>query len=388
MRGLHVAAVPPVSESKACPPPQSRIGGPVAILVGPLGAGGIGTIVVQHARALLEKGFDVDVLILDRKSPFLGRLPDRANVVTLASLHPVLGVGALMLYLRRRRPRALLNHRPRFIRQVRLAALLSGHRFRLVTVIHNHLSSQLARHPGSVRLRRAVASLRDCDRLVAVSRAVAADAAQLIGQPPGRIAVAYPALDIERIEVLAAEATHSPGLETRPANYIVAVGRLEAEKDFPTLLEAFARLDTPAEPLELVLLGEGREQDRLTAQAERLGCETRVHLAGFAANPYPWMAGARLLVLSSLQEAFGIVLAEALALGVPVVATDCPSGPREILDGGRYGRLVPPGDVPALAEAIAETLRAPPDPRHLKEAVVRFSPASSLAVYIDALGLA
>ena len=130
------------------------------------------------------------------------------------------------------------------------------------------------------------------------------------------------------------------------------------------------------------------ERATLEAQAERLGCSTRVHLAGFADNPYPWIAGARLLVLSSLHEAFGIVLAEALALGVPVVATDCPSGPREILDGGRYGRLVPPRDPAALAAAIAATLHEPTDRADLEAAVGRFTPEASMAAYLAALGLA
>lgn len=377
----------PVPETPPHPPP-SRAGGPVAILVGPLGVGGIGAIVVQQARSLLENGFAVDVLVLDRASPFLGQLPRGANVVRLASLHPVLGVAALAWYLRRRRPRALLSHRPRFVRQLRLAARLAGHRPRLVAVIHNHLSAQLARQADSVRLRRAVESLADCDRLVAVSRGVAADAEQLIGPLPHPIEVAYPALAVDRIRALATQPARAPRLATRPADYLVAVGRLEAEKDFPTLLEAFSRLDPADAPLDLVVLGEGRERATLEAQAERLGCSTRVHLAGFADNPYPWIAGARLLVLSSLHEAFGIVLAEALALGVPVVATDCPSGPREILDGGRYGRLVPPRDPAALAAAIAATLHEPPDRADLEAAVGRFTPEASMAAYLAALGLA
>lgn len=291
-----------------------------------------------------------------------------------------------MLYLRRRRPVAILNHRPRLIRQLRAAGRISGHMPRLVTVVHNNLSSQLAAHPASLRLRRAVASLRACDGIVAVSHVVAEDAAKLIGTTPP-ISVAYPPLDVAQIKRRAAEPALAPNLSVKPSKYIIAVGRLEKQKDFSTLLQAFSRLDPRLPPLELVVLGEGRERERLTTEAKALGLAGRVHFAGFASNPYPWIAGSRLLVLASVYEGFGIVLAEALALGVPVVATDCPSGPAEILEGGRYGRLVPPGNPPALAKAMAETLVDPPDAKRLQEAVVRFSPQTSLGVYMNALGL-
>ena len=154
---------------------------------------------------------------------------------------------------------------------------------------------------------------------------------------------------------------------------ILSAGRLSAQKDFPTLIRAFAALRATRDA-RLVILGgatadgktEVRQQD-LVALAEGLGVASDLCLLGFMPNPYAYMARARIFALSSAWEGFGNVLVEALACGCPVVSTDCPHGPAEILDGGRYGRLVPVGDDAAMAEAMADVLVSPPDPALLRQ---------------------
>jgi glycosyltransferase involved in cell wall biosynthesis len=146
---------------------------------------------------------------------------------------------------------------------------------------------------------------------------------------------------------------------------LVAVGRLHEQKDFQTLLRAFA-LVRARRSARLIILGEGPERPALEAGVAKLGLTEDVDLPGFVPNPYAFMAGASQFVLSSRYEGLPTVLIEAMACGCPVVSTDCPSGPGEILDNGKYGRLVPVGDAAALAEAMEATLDAPPPAAELK----------------------
>jgi glycosyltransferase involved in cell wall biosynthesis len=139
---------------------------------------------------------------------------------------------------------------------------------------------------------------------------------------------------------------------------VLGAGRLTAQKDFATLLSAFA-LAKERQPLRLIILGEGELRDPLQALASELGVAPEVRFPGFVENPYAFMSRSRVFVLSSAWEGFGLVLVEAMACGTPVVSTDCPAGPAEILEGGKYGRLVPVGDAIALAEAILATLAGP-----------------------------
>ena len=139
---------------------------------------------------------------------------------------------------------------------------------------------------------------------------------------------------------------------------VLAVGRLTPAKDYAALVRAFASARSQRE-LRLMILGEGEERPRLERLVAELGLDDCIALPGFAANPYSYMAKAAVFVLSSMSEALPTGLIEALAVNVPIVATDCPSGPREVLQGGRFGALIPVGDTAALTGAILSALHAP-----------------------------
>lgn len=357
---------------------------PLAILTGPLGQGGSGKTIVQQTADLLALGYAVDLLTLGPDGPLGAAIPAGVRRVRLPSLHPLWGTWPLFGYLRRARPWAVLVHRLRLLRPLQQAHRLAGVPCRIAAVVHNHLGAQLEEGAGDRGRRgRSFERLRRCDALIAVSEETARDAAERLGLPLAAVRIAYPPVDTEALRVLAS----AEGGVARPARYLIGVGRLEAEKDFATLLRAFALVARQQAEVDLVILGEGRERPLLEGLAAELAVTGRVRLPGFLLNPYPWIAGARLLALSSRWEGFGIVLAEALALGVPVVATDCPGGPREILANGRFGTLVAPGDVQALAAAILATLAEPPDPARLRQGAERFAPATGLRAYLDALGL-
>jgi glycosyltransferase involved in cell wall biosynthesis len=158
------------------------------------------------------------------------------------------------------------------------------------------------------------------------------------------------------------------------------IGRLDPQKDQVTLLRAFARLARRRDA-GLIILGEGRERGRLERLARDLGVADRVIMPGWVPSIEPYFRAADLFVLSSAYEGFGLVLVEALSQGVPVVSTDCPSGPAEILADGRYGRLVPVGDDEALADAMEEELVSPRPPELLCERAAHFSPEGAAMAY-------
>jgi len=166
---------------------------------------------------------------------------------------------------------------------------------------------------------------------------------------------------------------------------ILTVGNLKPVKNHPLLLRAFAALGRPE--ARLMLLGQGRNEAALRALADSLGIGDRVIFAGFHPDPAPFYATADLFVLSSDHEGFGNVIVEALSCGLPVVSTDCPSGPAEILENGRFGRLVPVGDAGALTAAIDLALSAPVDKAAQKVRADVFAPEIAARKYLDLLGL-
>jgi glycosyltransferase involved in cell wall biosynthesis len=194
------------------------------------------------------------------------------------------------------------------------------------------------------------------------------DLVRAIGVPAARTRVIYNACDVERVRRLS-RLEPDLALEWNTPT-IVTVGRLVRQKGLPVLLDAFAQV-ARRRSCQLVMLGDGEERAALARQAARLGIADRVVMPGFRRNPFAVMARGRAFVLSSLWEGFGTVLIEAMACGVPVVSTDCPSGPREILADGQAGVLVPPGDSGALASAIVQALEDEPLRDRLTRAAAR-----------------
>jgi len=224
------------------------------------------------------------------------------------------------------------------------------------------------------------------DGIIAVSHGVAEDTAKLINWPVERIHVAPNPVVTPELRKLAGAPLDHPWFAPGEPPVILGVGRLYPIKNFPILMRAFAKVRAQR-PCRLVILGEGDLRGELENLAATLGIVADVQLPGFVSNPYTYMAHASLFVLSSMLEGSPNALTEALAVGTPVVAADCPSGPREILEGGKYGPLVPVGDVDALAAAMTATLANPPDQTLLQTAAERYTLEASASAYIRALGL-
>ncbi len=273
----------------------------------------------------------------------------------------------LRTYLRRERPAALLSA----LNHANVVAMAAAHmpapRPRTVISIHNTIGKEMEvqtgpRGTGDPLAARAAASLGGRHRR-GVGRRGRRSRAPDTGSRATESTSSTIRSSPQRFEEAASAPPPHPWFEDVTRPIVLGVGRLAVQKDFPALVDAFA-IVRREHRARLVILGEGPERATIEAHIRRHGLEDSVALPGFVDNPYACMARAAVLALSSRWEGLPTVLIEGLAVGTPVVSIDCPSGPREILRNGELGRLVPPGDVPALAGAIASALTSgrPPIP--------------------------
>lgn len=366
-----------------------RDAGCLAVVISFSGQGGVERMVGHLLRGFADLGVTVNLLALGDPAAAPEDLPAGVRRAETGVRHSTLAAPALARYLRRERPAAMLVAKDRAIRSAALARRLAGADTRLVGRLGTNLSAAL-RGQGPVKRWLRVMPMRRLypwvDTVVAVSEGVADDTRRITGLPPERVVVVRNPVIPPELGQRAAEPVDHPWLAPGAPPVVMGMGRLTRQKDFPTLLQAFARLGRDRDR-RLVILGEGADRPSLQALAVELGIADRLALVGHQANPYAWLARASLFVLSSAWEGSPNALTEALALGIPVVATDCPSGPGEILDGGRVAPLVPVGDWQALAQAMAATLAAPPPAQTLRAAVAEYTQQASARAYLRVLGL-
>jgi glycosyltransferase involved in cell wall biosynthesis len=213
---------------------------------------------------------------------------------------------------------------------------------------------------------------------------VADGLAVLTGISRDRISVLYnPVVNDELTNKMKEPVLH-PWFQKGHPPLVLSVGRLEAQKDFETLIRAIALVNQRREAY-LMILGKGSQSVVLQDLVNKLGIAKVVEMPGYVENPYAYMARANVFVLSSKYEGFPGVLVEAMACGAPVVSTDCPSGPVEILVEGKYGRLVPVGDVAAMAAAIQATLDQPFSKKDSQRRGLEFNIENTCKGYLNIL---
>ena len=278
-------------------------------------------------------------------------------------------------YIRKETPDCVLPSLPKGKVATLLAKSLLGSFPIVIPVVHNVLENRRLR--DRVRYR---ALMAHSDQIVAVSEGVRHSVSSKTGVLKERITTIYNPVVSPRLAVLSREVPAHPWLAGGGPPIILSAGRFARVKDFPTLIRAFQKLSAVS-PARLILLGDGSQRKDMTALVLRLDLDDRVSMPGWVDNPYAFMARASLFATSSRMEGLQNVLIEALACGCPCVSTDCPSGPAEILEGGRIGRLVPVADVEALAEAMRLTLENPPPRTLLLKRAEYFSAENSVAMY-------
>lgn len=361
----------------------------LAIFLPSLAGGGAERMMLNLARGAVEAGVTVDLVVASGDGPFRDLVPAEVELIDLASGRILSALPGLVRYLRRRRPQALLAAMDHANMVALWARALARVPTQVCVSVRSTLSQEAENAPslgGRWMPHLARIFYPAARAVIAVSQGVADDLAMLIGPGRARLVVIPNPVVTPDLLRLAGDAPDHPWLGPGQPPVILAAGRLAPQKDYPTLIRAFAAL-VEGRDLRMVILGEGPERPALEALVGDLGLAGRVDLPGFRENPFAYMARARLFVLSSAWEGLPGVLIQAMACGTPVVSTDCPSGPREILEDGRLGPLVPVGDVTALAEALARTLDRPPESEVLQARAADFGLAPVTQLYLDVLGI-
>lgn len=339
--------------------------------------------------ALAGRGYAVDLLKVRKHGPDLPEVPDGLRIIDLGSRHTYACLPAIVRYLRRERPEVMLSDKDRVNRTALLARALARVPTRLVLSSGTTISIDLADRGPLERFiqRNSMGHLYPfAERVIVTSKGVADDMAEYTGLARERILVVpSPVIPDALFDARLPRPEH-PWFAEGAEPVILGVGELGYRKDFPTLIRAFARLRRER-PCRLMILGRGNQRERLLALAAELGVAEHVELPGYVDQPYAYMAHAALLGFTSLWEGLGFVPIEALALGTPVVSTDCPSGPREVLQDGRYGPLIALGDHEAMAAAMHRVLADPLPHATLQKAARPYSISASTDAYLDAMGL-
>jgi glycosyltransferase involved in cell wall biosynthesis len=368
------------------------------------------------ASAFADRGHRVDLLLSRAAGPYLKQVPDSVNLIVLKAmpglLHQVrtLSVerrpfGSLLTFLLLARTFRYLPDLVQYLQRQRPAMLFSAKTYpnlaalwarrlarvptRVVVSERTNLSHEVNQHARGWQWHWRLLPLFVrrvypwADAIVTVSHGVADDLALTTGLPRARITTIYNPVVSARLQEQAQAPLVHPWFMPGSPPVVLGAGRLEAQKDFPTLLKAFARVRAVREA-RLILLGEGKDRPLLEALAQDLRVAENVELPGFVENPFAYMARATVFVLSSTYEGLPGVLIQAMACGCPVVSTDCPSGPAEILAGGAYGPLAPVGDDRALAQAILAQLDAPVDRERLCARAALFSVEHAVERYLQA----
>lgn len=354
----------------------------IAILLRDLSGGGAERVMLNLAEGFTKIRLNVDLILVESVGEYVSQIPSEINLVSLKETRLLSSLPKLINYLKSSKPKVLISALEDTNIVSLITSKIAGGSIKTIVTVHNNLSSesknshQLKRRltPKLVRLFYPLAN-----HIVAVSQGVANDLVR-IGLAPDRISAIYNPIVTSDLYKKANEHLSHPWFQPGQPPVILGAGRLTRQKDFPTLIHAFSKYRQD-HMSRLVILGEGEERHSLEELARDLKVDDDISFVGFVENPYTYMAKSSVVVLSSAWEGFGNVLVEAMAVGTPVISTDCPSGPSEILDYGKYGQMVPVSDVEQLVLAICETLKQPISSEVLRKRATDFSLERALEQY-------
>jgi glycosyltransferase involved in cell wall biosynthesis len=331
----------------------------ISIFLPSLQGGGAERVMVSLANGFAQRGFSVDLVLVKAEGVYLPLVSDQVRVIDLNCSRVLTSLIALNRYISTEKPYVILSTLDHANVTAIVARALTRGPQRIVVRVANNISNQQKNIKG-IRNHLTGIVVRHiynwADQIIAVSQGVADDLVESYSIPHSLVKTIYnPAITPELLNKSLEPLDH-PWFRLGEPPVIVGMGRLTPAKDFTTLIHAFAHL-TRNHIARLLILGEGEDRKKLESLIKDLELEQQVMLPGFIDNPVSYIKQAAVFVLSSRFEGMPNSLLQAMACGTPVVSTDCPSGPREILESGKWGKLVPVGNVEAMAEAIAASLK-------------------------------
>lgn len=339
-------------------------------------------VVINLLKGMVRKDVYLDLVVATKKGGYVNQVPKQVRIISLESRGAFKAILPLSQYLREHQPDTLISHMSYTNAIAVLAKLLAQEKTRLVLVEDNTLFAQ-----KSKSLQRKFFSIlmkllyRYADAIVGVSQATARDLESRLGLRTGKVKTIYNPVVDSRLIFQANESFNHPWFQKGTPPVFLAMGRLTQQKDFATLIKAFSILRSN-KVARLMIIGEGELRGELEHLIEKLGIAKDVAISGFVKNPYVYMKNASAFVMSSRWEGLGNVLIEAMACGCPVISTDCPYGPREILAAGKYGILVPIEDVFTLSYAMSKVLETPIRTELLIRRANYFSVRRSVSKYL------
>ena len=352
-----------------------------------LSSGGVEKIQIILAKEFLSRNIAVDFVLCKAQGEYLSQVPEKVNIIDFKVNHTRNSLFPLINYLKKHQPDYLISSLgPQNVIAI-IACKLAKTKTKVYVTQHNALSQQ-AKQKATIQQRLIPLCykliLPYADGVISVSKGIAEDIAKNVGYPLSKIHVIYNPAYVEKKEYIENRIIDEL---IKDKKYIISIGRLVHQKAFDDLINAFKKVCINEPEMHLVILGNGPLETELKLQVQKLDLQNVVHFLGFVENPNDYLAKASLFVLASRYEGFGNVIVEALSEGIPVVCTDCEYGPDEILEDGKYGTLVPVGDIDALADGIFHALNSQHDPKFLIERAKVFSPSSVADEYLSVIGI-
>lgn len=344
----------------------------IVLFIGSLSVGGAERVTVNLANQLAENGYEVEILVITEHGELVDEIASGVDFFVLSVDQMRWAAIPLARYLRRTRPEVLIS----FLTEANIMAIIAARMARASTItIATEHSTQSGKSgwPAKRDMTLAKHTYQFADHIVGVSNGVSEDVRKWARVPDDKVITIYnPVVTEEQIGTTYDPPSHR-WFQDEDIEVVLTVGRHVKEKDYPTLIRAFSQLLESRKNVRLVMLGEGKLTPEYESLVEELGIKGKVWMPGLVTPPYPYMTHADVFALSSRVEGLSLVLIEAMACGTPVVSTDCPSGPSEVLVNGEYGELVPVGDPNSLKRALVRALEDPVDPESLRQRARDFS---------------
>lgn len=338
----------------------------LTILIPHLCMGGAEKVTVNLINALVRLNVKIDILLLKQKDlkiieandQIVKEFKDKVNVIYMPSTRAIYSISWLFSYMKKKEPTSFLSVLDNMNILTFLVSLLTNNKHKIFLTIHNNISNEL-------RLKKNFKNIiisyfvkyiyKHANKIIAVSNGISDNLVFKYKIPQSCIKIIYNPIITSDLALKAKEDCPHPWLRTSTKPVILAVGSFRPQKDFPTLIKAFSLVRKQID-VRLIILGEGALRKELESMVKTFNIEDSVSLPGFSDNVYSFMSKADLFVLSSKTEALPTVLIEALACNTPIISTDCEYGPREILENGKFGTLVNPGNYIEMANAICNFL--------------------------------